>query len=77
MKFYFHITSPDQKSKDRSFIRSVTAFTLDDTRELGRPAYLNLKLKMTYMKQGIEIIKEAIEEKVGETIELYGAYPLC
>ena len=76
MKFYFRITQPDKKSRYRSFIRHITAFTLENPKEPSRPAYLNLMLKMSHMNQGLQIIKSAIEEKVGEAIELDEAYPL-
>ena len=75
MKFFFHFTDPDKKHRDGSFTRSITAFTLDTPKEPRRPAYLNLKIKMTYLNQGVDIIKAAIEEKVGQPITLDGAFP--
>jgi hypothetical protein len=75
MKFYFNPTRPQQNHRDKSFTRSFTAFTLEDPKEPARPAFLNLSIRMTYMNQGVNLIKAAIEEKVGKSIELAGAYP--
>lgn len=74
MKFFFIISAPDQKHRDKSFTRSITAFTLDNPPEPGRPGFIQFTLRMTYMNQSLDLIKAAIEEKVGQQIELDGGY---
>lgn len=48
---------------------------MDDPREPGRPAYLNLSIEMTAQNQSVELIKQAIEARVGQPIEIAGAFP--
>jgi len=75
MKFFFFCSAPDSKHRDGSFTRHVSAVTMDDPREPGRPAYLNLSIEMTAQNQSVELIKQAIEARVGQPIEIAGAFP--
>lgn len=74
MKFFYHPARPDQKHRGGAFTRSITAFTLEDPREPGRPAFVNLALRMTYDNQSTDLIKTALEEKTNQQIELVGGY---
>ena len=74
MKFFFFSSGPDRKHRDCSFTRFITAVTLEDPREPGRVAYLHLAIEMTCDNQSVDRIQQAIEEKVGQPIELDGGY---
>jgi len=74
VKFFFCGSGPDQKHRDRTFTRHISAFTLEDPREPGRPAFLQLAIKMDYHNQGLARIQQAIEAITGCPVELAGGY---
>lgn len=74
MKFFYYPSAPDKRHRGGAFTRFICAFTLEDPREPGRPAFLQLALPMTWDNQSVKRIKDAIEEKVGQPVELDGGY---
>lgn len=74
MKFHYICFGPDQQHRDKSFTRKITAVTTEHPKEPGRPAFIQIELRMTQNTQSVEHIKTAIEKEVGHPIELEGGF---